>query len=150
VTRFCGYRTQEVAGSSRLAPLHSPREAVPAPSSPFARRLRSCSDDYRAWKRLHTRADSFPNGESLDAARARYGRAYERLLTRRESAVLVVAHEIPVRYALNAAEGSSDPDAPHRRIANATLYLFDEERLAGAARHLIGAASPPRSPRPAE
>ena len=90
-------------------------------------------DDYRAWKRAHTRADPFPTGESLDAAAVRYGRALESLLARRERAILVVTHEIPVRYALNAAEGSRDPDSPHHDIANATPYLFGEERLAEAA-----------------
>jgi hypothetical protein len=47
-----------------------------------------------------------------------------------------------VRYALNAAEGSRDPDAPHHDIANATPYLFGEERLAEAATRL---ASRPRT-----
>ena len=90
-------------------------------------------DDYRAWKREHARADPFPNGESLDAAAARYSLALRSLLDRAEPTILVVAHEIPVRYALNAAEGSPDPDSPHRKIANATPYLFDEPRLAAAA-----------------
>jgi broad specificity phosphatase PhoE len=93
----------------------------------------SSLDDYRAWKREHARSDPFPNGESLDAAAARYGRALESLLTRRARTILVVAHEIPVRYALNAAEHSSDPDEPHHKIANATPYLFGEQRLAEAA-----------------
>jgi broad specificity phosphatase PhoE len=93
-------------------------------------------DEYRAWKRGHTRADPFPDGESLVAAAARYGRALESLLGRRETNILVVAHEIPVRYALNAAEGSDELDSPHHSIANATPYLFDEERLAEAARRL--------------
>jgi broad specificity phosphatase PhoE len=93
----------------------------------------SSLDDYRAWKREHARSDPFPNGESLDAAAARYGRALESLLTRRERTILVVAHEIPVRYALNTAEHSSDPDEPHHKIANATPYLFGEQRLAEAA-----------------
>lgn len=94
-------------------------------------------DDYREWKRAHTRADPFPNGESLDAAVERYGRALASLLARPETTILVIAHEIPVRYALNAAEGSDDPDSPHHAIANATPYLFDEERLAAAATRLV-------------
>jgi broad specificity phosphatase PhoE len=98
-------------------------------------------DEYRAWKREHTRADPFPNGESLDAAAGRYGRALQALLARPEPAILVVTHEIPVRYALNAAEGSPDPDAPHHEIANATPYLFGEQQLARAAALL---ASVPR------
>jgi probable phosphoglycerate mutase len=94
-------------------------------------------EDYRAWKRAHTRADPFPGGESLDAAAVRYGRGFQRLLARREERILVVTHEIPVRYALNAAEGSPDPDSPHHEIANATPYLFGEEQLAAAAEVLV-------------
>jgi broad specificity phosphatase PhoE len=90
-------------------------------------------EEYRAWKRAHTRSDAFPGGESLEAAAARYGRGFKAVLARPQRAILVVAHEIPVRYALNAAEGSRDPDRPHHEIANATPYLFGEDRLAEAA-----------------
>jgi broad specificity phosphatase PhoE len=93
-------------------------------------------DDYRAWKRANTRHDPFPGGESLDAAAVRYGRGLQALLARPERSILVVTHEIPVRYALNAAEGSRDPDGPHHEIANATPYMFGEERLAEAASRL--------------
>jgi len=89
--------------------------------------------DYRDWKREHTRSDSFPGGESLDDAARRYARAFERLLERPEQAVLVVCHEIPVRYALNAAAGSDDLDGPEHAIPNATPYLLDEDALARAA-----------------
>ena len=47
--------------------------------------------------------------------------------------MLVVCHEIPVRYALNAAAGSDDLDGPEHAIPNATPYLFDEDALARAA-----------------
>jgi broad specificity phosphatase PhoE len=90
-------------------------------------------DDYRAWKHAHTRADAFPGGESLDDAALRYARAFRALACRREQAVLVVCHEIPVRYALNAAGGSDELDAPMHDIANATPYLFDAPALERAA-----------------
>ena len=90
-------------------------------------------DEYRAWKRAHTRKDPFPGGESLDDAAQRYGHAFERLLERSERTVLVVCHEIPVRYALNGAAGSDDLDGPVHSIPNATPYLFDETALARAA-----------------
>jgi broad specificity phosphatase PhoE len=88
--------------------------------------------DYRTWKREHTRSDPFPGGESLDGAARRYAHAFRRLLDRDERATLVVCHEIPVRYALNAAAGSEDLDAPEHTIPNATLYLFDEPALSRA------------------
>ncbi len=50
-----------------------------------------------------------------------------------EQTLLVVCHEIPVRYALNAAAGSDDLDGPEHAIPNATPYLFDEPALARAA-----------------
>jgi broad specificity phosphatase PhoE len=89
-------------------------------------------EDYRAWKRAHTRADAFPAGESLDAAALRYAQAYRKLLARPETSVLVVTHEIPVRYAINAADRSDDLDGPAHQLPNATPYLFDEEALAQA------------------
>lgn len=86
-------------------------------------------DDYREWKREHTRHDAFPGGESLDNAARRYAQAYRRVLERPEERILVVTHEIPLRYAINAAEGSDDLDGPARQLANATPYLFDEAAL---------------------
>ena len=90
-------------------------------------------EDYRAWKRGHSRADAFPGGESLDAAALRYADAFERLLARREQRILVVCHEIPVRYAVNAAAGSDDLDGPAHEMRNCVPHLFDAEGLARAA-----------------
>jgi broad specificity phosphatase PhoE len=90
-------------------------------------------DEYRAWKRAHARSDTFPGGESLDDAAVRYARAFRRLLARPESSVLVVCHEIPIRYALNAAAGSDELDGPEHQVPNATPYLFDDGGLERAA-----------------
>jgi broad specificity phosphatase PhoE len=91
---------------------------------------------YRAWKRAHHRSDAFPGGESLDDAGRRYARAFRQLVRRHEQCVLVVCHEIPVRYALNAAAGSDDLDAPEHSLPNATPYLFDEAALVRAAQRI--------------
>jgi broad specificity phosphatase PhoE len=94
-------------------------------------------EDYRAWKREHTRADAFPSGESLDDAARRYAEAYRRLLERETpDVVLIVCHEIPIRYALNAAAGSDDLDGPMHQIRNATPYLFDDRSLGLAAERI--------------
>jgi broad specificity phosphatase PhoE len=85
--------------------------------------------DYRAWKRAHAPSDDFPGGESLAAAARRYAGAYERLLDRDEHTIFCVCHEIPVRYAVNAAAGSGDLDGPLHDIANATPYVFDAAGL---------------------
>ena len=94
--------------------------------------------EYHEWKQAHARADRFPGGESLDEAAARYADAFERLAGRREETILCVCHEIPVRYAVNGAAGSTDPDAPFHDVANATPYLFGERSLLRAVESLRG------------
>jgi len=86
-------------------------------------------EEYRAWKAQHTRADRFPGGESLDDAACRYVEGYRKLLARGVRSVLVVCHEIPIRYALNGAAGSETLDGPEHAVPNATPYLFDEDGL---------------------
>ncbi len=90
-------------------------------------------EDYRAWKRAHTRRDPFPGGESLVDAALRYASGFRALLAREERRLLVVCHEIPIRYALNAAAGSDDLDGPVHGIPNARPFLFDAEALELAA-----------------
>ena len=93
-------------------------------------------DDYRAWKRQHARADAFPGGESLDDAARRYADAFERLLDRSERRILAVCHEIPVRYAINAAAGSDELDGPAHEIGNCIPHLFDDDGLRRAAERI--------------
>jgi broad specificity phosphatase PhoE len=85
--------------------------------------------DYRQWKAGRSRAEPFPEGESLDDAARRYGDAYERILQRPEHTVFVVCHEIPVRYAVNAAAHSDQLDGPLHDVANASPYVFDRDGL---------------------
>jgi broad specificity phosphatase PhoE len=98
-------------------------------------------DDYRAWKRAHSRSDPFPGGESLDDAARRYARGFQALLARPEERILVICHEIPLRYALNAAAGSAEPDAPVHELRNATPYVFDEPALERAVAHMEALAT---------
>jgi broad specificity phosphatase PhoE len=91
-------------------------------------------EEYRTWKHGHARSEPFPGGESLDDAARRYGQAFRGLLESPWRSVLVVTHEIPVRYALNAAAGSDSLDGPAHEISNAVPYLFNEEALEGAVR----------------
>lgn len=93
-------------------------------------------ETYRAWKRAHERSDAFPAGESLDDAALRYADAYQRLLERPERRILVVCHEIPVRYAVNAAAGSDELDGPAHEIRNCVPHLFDETGLRRAAERI--------------
>ena len=98
-------------------------------------------DEYRDWKHGRSRADRFPGGESLDEAARRYAEAYRRLLVRPDERVLVVCHEIPIRYALNAIGDSNDLDGPVHTIPNATPFLFNETALADAAERIEQLAS---------
>jgi broad specificity phosphatase PhoE len=86
-------------------------------------------EDYRAWKHSHPRDESFPGGESLDEAARRYAKAFRGLLESPYNSVLVLTHEIPIRYALNGAVGSSTLDGPAHELPNAVPYLFDEDGL---------------------
>ena len=93
--------------------------------------------DYRAWKSRHTHADKFPGGESLDDAGRRYAEAFRKLVARETpGVVLIVTHEIPIRYALNAGAGSDDLDGPMHEVRNATPYLFDDPSLLRAAERI--------------
>jgi broad specificity phosphatase PhoE len=85
--------------------------------------------DYRAWKARHSRHEAFPGGESLDAAADRYALAYRRLLETKHSSVLVVCHEIPIRYALNGAAGSDSLDGPVHEIPKAAPFFFVEDAI---------------------
>ena len=101
-------------------------------------------EEYRAWKHGHPRDVPFPGGESLVDAARRYAGGLRNLLERSESAVLVVCHEIPLRYALNGAVGSDTLDGPAHELVNAVPYLFDEaglERAVSGIERLVGAAA---------
>jgi broad specificity phosphatase PhoE len=131
-TRFS--RTRETAEIA-LAGRDVPFEVVPKLDDIDLGELEGNTlEEYRAWKREHTRRDAFPGGESLDNAARRYADAFASLLERPESPLLVVAHEIPLRYAINAADGSDDLDGPAHQLPNATPYLFDETALRRAVK----------------
>jgi 2,3-bisphosphoglycerate-dependent phosphoglycerate mutase len=126
-TRFARTReTAEVALAGRKVPFE---EVAALDDIDIGELEGNTLEEYRAWKREHTRRDAFPGGESLDDAARRYADAFERLLERPESSILVLTHEIPLRYAINAADGSDDLDGPAHQLANATPYLFDEASL---------------------
>jgi len=93
-------------------------------------------DAYRAWKHAHDPREPFPGGESLLDAARRYAAAFERLHARAEATILCVCHEIPVRYAVNAAGGSDRLDGPLHDVENATPYVFDGAGLERAVTRL--------------
>jgi broad specificity phosphatase PhoE len=89
--------------------------------------------DYRVWARAHGPEDVVPGGDEsrADAVR-RYARAFRALLERPEPSILVVAHSLPIRYALDAAEGGP-PRPAVAQIPYAEPFRFDAEELGRAA-----------------
>jgi broad specificity phosphatase PhoE len=134
-TRFSRTRaTAEIALAGREVPL----EVEPLLDDIKVGELEgSTLEEYRAWKRAHKRSDDFPGGESLDDAARRYAEGYRRILQRPEQSILIVTHEIPLRYAINAADGSDDLDGPTHQLPNATPYLFDEQALERAVEGIL-------------
>lgn len=88
--------------------------------------------DYRAWKSSHSRSDPFPGGESLDQAAARYARAFAGLAAGGVDTLLVVCHEIALRYMLNGAAASGSLEHPVHNVPNATPFLFETATIARA------------------
>jgi probable phosphoglycerate mutase len=93
-------------------------------------------DEYRAWKRRHRQSDRFPGGESLDEAALRYARAFRIIGGRPDRAMLVVCHEIAIRYALGALGGADDLDRVGYDVPNAMPFLFSADALIAAADRL--------------
>jgi probable phosphoglycerate mutase len=130
-TRFARTRrTAEVALGGRDVPLLE----QPLLDDVRIGELEGCTiEEYRAWKQGRQRSERFPGGESLVEAARRYADGLGQLLARPERVVLVVAHEIPIRYAVNGAVGSSTLDGPLHDVPNAAPFLFDERALRRAA-----------------
>ncbi|HSP74246.1 MAG TPA: histidine phosphatase family protein [Gaiellaceae bacterium] len=138
-TRFARTRrTLEIALGKRGVPLLE----LPLLDDVRVGELEGCTiEEYRAWKQGRPSSEPFPGGESLDDAARRYAEGYEQLLARPERVVLVVCHEIAVRYAVNGAAGSATLDGPLHDVPNALPYLFDEESLARAVDGIRHAAA---------
>jgi broad specificity phosphatase PhoE len=90
-------------------------------------------ETYWAWKKRHLRSERFPGGESLDETVRRYADALTRLLARKEAVTLIVAHELALRYMLEAAAGVGESNRPKPRVENAVPYFFDERAVRRAA-----------------
>lgn len=89
--------------------------------------------DYRAW-RIALPQDARPpgGGESRIDALRRYVRALERLAAAPARLALVVAHDIPIRFVLNALAGDDPLDGRVRAVANAAELPLTGAELARA------------------
>lgn len=99
--------------------------------------------DYRAWAWSHPADAECPGGgESRVEAAQRIADALDVLLDRPEDVVLAVSHALPVRYVLDASDGSF-PAARITPVPHATPFALTAEQVAEAARTLRAWAESP-------
>jgi broad specificity phosphatase PhoE len=92
-------------------------------------------DAYRAWAWTSDATASPGGGETRVAAAARVAAALEALLRRPEKTILAVSHALPIRYVLDAADGTF----PSRRVASvphAAPFRLDRTAVERAAETL--------------
>jgi broad specificity phosphatase PhoE len=100
--------------------------------------------EYRTWAWTNEPDAPCPGGgESRVEAAERYASALDALLARPESSVLAVSHALPIRYVLDAADGSF-PAARIERVPHAVPYELDADALERAAETLRVWATAPR------
>jgi broad specificity phosphatase PhoE len=88
---------------------------------------------YRDWRAAHGPELSVPGGESRLAALARYTAALERLRARSDARhVLLVAHDVPIRFLRNALLRADPLDGPVRTVGNLEVLVVDDAQLGAA------------------
>jgi len=87
-------------------------------------------DDYREWRQMHRPDERPPGGESRLDALGRYADGFERMLGEPAREVLAVIHDVPIRFMLNAAEGTDPLHGPVASVANAEHHRLSEAELA--------------------
>jgi broad specificity phosphatase PhoE len=131
-------RTQETAGIV-LAGRDVPRLVLPGLNDiRFGRFEDGPLRDYRAWAHTHGPTDEVPGGgESRVETVRRYVESYRTIRERPEPSILVVAHGLTVRYALDATDGR--PPAPSvENIPYAEPFTLTAAQLTGAVELLDG------------
>ncbi len=124
-------RVRETADLA-LAGRAVPRLVVPELSDPgYGSFEGGPLDDYRDWVWAHGPLDAPPGGEHRAEIAARYAAGLRLLLDRPEGLILLVAHSLPIRYALNAAEGRP-PQAKAELVALATPFQLAAQELRAA------------------
>ena len=93
-------------------------------------------ETYRAWARERSPIEVPPGGgESRAQAAQRYARGFRKVAARPEEEILVVAHGLPIRYLMLAAEGS-EPRPVVESVEYATPYRFSRTDLEHALERL--------------
>lgn len=135
-------RTRETAG---LALPGTPLLVVPELDEiGFGRFEGGPLDAYRAWAWSAGPDEPCPGGgESRAAAAARFATGLELLLARAEDVILLVAHALPLRYLLDAADGLV-PSAKVAPLGHAVPSTLRAEAVARAAATLAAWSRHPR------
>jgi broad specificity phosphatase PhoE len=89
---------------------------------------------YRSWRLTHGVDEAPDGGESRTAARRRYARALARLAAATaDHPTLVVTHDQPIRYLLNALAGDDPILGKAPPVPNATPFAFRAVEIAAGA-----------------
>jgi broad specificity phosphatase PhoE len=88
---------------------------------------------YRSWREQHGPEDAVPGGESRLEALARYADGCARLLARRDAQrVLLVVHDVPIRFLRNAMLRADPLDGPIHAVANLECLSVSEADVGAA------------------
>jgi probable phosphoglycerate mutase len=140
VTEF--ERVRETADLA-LGDREVPRLVVPQLNDPrYGEFEGGALDAYREWVWGRGPLDAPAGGEHRGEIAARYAAGFRMLLERPEERILLVAHSLPIRYVLDAAEGVS-PRAKVGLVEYATPYSLARERLERAVDVLDAWAASP-------
>jgi broad specificity phosphatase PhoE len=88
---------------------------------------------YRDWRAAHGLAEAMAGGESRLAALERYSDGCARLLARHDAErLLLVVHDVPIRFLHNALLRTDPLDGPVRTVANLERLTVSEAQLGAA------------------
>jgi 2,3-bisphosphoglycerate-dependent phosphoglycerate mutase len=140
ITEFERVReTAEIALAGRDVPVL----VVPELNDPRVGSFEGTSlDEYRRWAWGRGPLEAPEGGEHRGELAARFAAGYERLLEREEHTILLIAHSLTIRYALEAAQGRP-PAARMEMVEYAQAYRLDEAGVARAVDVLRAWAAAP-------
>ncbi len=140
ITEFERVReTAEIVLAGRDVPLL----VVPELNDPRVGAFEGSSlDEYRRWAWGRGPLEAPEGGEHRGELASRFAAGYARLLDRDEETILLVAHSLTIRYALEAAEGRP-PAARAEVVEYAQPYRLDAAEVARAVELLRAWAEAP-------
>jgi 2,3-bisphosphoglycerate-dependent phosphoglycerate mutase len=92
--------------------------------------------EFRAWRKANDPNTTPPDGESLEDVVDRYARGLLWLIEYAPRPALVVTHDQPIRYLMNALSGDDPISGILRKVPNAVPYPFSTAALTLGAQRL--------------